>query len=331
MIARIRAWTTGERSVTVGWAGSGDFGGTVERRDIEIFLTLAAELHFGRTAGKLHVSPTRVSQAIKKLERRVGAELFRRTSRQVELTPIGRRLHDDIAPAYQQIVAGFERAVAAGRGAEGELRVGFLGTAVAQFVHRVSEVFRSGHPGCRVEVREIRYSDGLGPLLADELDVQLLAAPAFDSGVSQSPVLFTEPQVLAVSARHPFARRTSVTIEDLARDRVLRPRGTPAEIDALSVPARTPGGREISRGPEFATIQEMFAMVGAGMGIFPVPAHAARYDSRPDIVYLPLSDGPPFEWRLLWRTSSETSRIRAFCRAAADFVKIHGNPLLDPG
>ncbi|WP_331749410.1 MULTISPECIES: LysR family transcriptional regulator [unclassified Streptomyces] len=41
---------------------------------MEIFLTLAQELHFGRTAEQLHVSPARVSQAIKKQERRIGGE-----------------------------------------------------------------------------------------------------------------------------------------------------------------------------------------------------------------------------------------------------------------
>ncbi|MET9465961.1 LysR family transcriptional regulator [Streptomyces sp. NPDC006544] len=38
-------------------------------RDIEIFLTLTEELHFGRTAVRLHVSQARVSQAIKEQER----------------------------------------------------------------------------------------------------------------------------------------------------------------------------------------------------------------------------------------------------------------------
>ena len=59
----------------------------MELRDIEVFLTLAEELHFGRTAERLHVTPARVSQAIKKQERAIGAALFERTSRVVRLTP----------------------------------------------------------------------------------------------------------------------------------------------------------------------------------------------------------------------------------------------------
>ena len=64
----------------------------LERHEIEAFLTLAEELHFGRTAERLHVSTARVSQTIRKLERRVGAPLFDRTSRRVELSPAGGQL-----------------------------------------------------------------------------------------------------------------------------------------------------------------------------------------------------------------------------------------------
>ncbi|MFF1876232.1 LysR family transcriptional regulator, partial [Kitasatospora herbaricolor] len=61
----------------------------MELRDIEIFLTLAEELHFGRTAEKLYISAPRVSQAIAQQEKRIGAPLFERTSRKVTLTPLG--------------------------------------------------------------------------------------------------------------------------------------------------------------------------------------------------------------------------------------------------
>jgi DNA-binding transcriptional LysR family regulator len=55
-------------------------GGLVERYEIETFLTLAEELHFTRTAERLLVSRGRVSQTVKKLERRIGGALFERSS-----------------------------------------------------------------------------------------------------------------------------------------------------------------------------------------------------------------------------------------------------------
>ena len=88
----------------------------MELRDIEIFLTLAEELHFGRTAERLHVTPARVSQAIKKQERTIGATLFERTSRVVRLTPIGEQLRDDLELGYRQIRQAIGGAAAAVRG-----------------------------------------------------------------------------------------------------------------------------------------------------------------------------------------------------------------------
>ncbi|NED58861.1 LysR family transcriptional regulator, partial [Micromonospora aurantiaca] len=85
----------------------------MELRDIEIFLALAEELHFGRTAERLHISQARVSQAIKKQERRIGAPLFDRTSRRVRITPAGEHLYRELSAGYRQIMDGIEAVSAA--------------------------------------------------------------------------------------------------------------------------------------------------------------------------------------------------------------------------
>ena len=72
----------------------------MDTADIEIFLTLAEELHFGRTAERLHLAQSRVTRVIAALEGQAGGKLFDRTSRRVRLTPLGSRLRDQIRPAY---------------------------------------------------------------------------------------------------------------------------------------------------------------------------------------------------------------------------------------
>ena len=73
----------------------------MELREIEIFLILAEELHFGRAAERLYVSQARVSQAISQQERHLGGALFDRSNRrQIRLTPLGRQLRDDLRPIY---------------------------------------------------------------------------------------------------------------------------------------------------------------------------------------------------------------------------------------
>lgn len=288
----------------------------MEQRDIEIFLTLADELHFGRTAERLHVSTARVSQTIKKLETRIGAPLFERTSRRVSLTPIGRRLHDDLQPAYQQIQDGLDRAITAARGVSDTLRVGFVGAAAGQFVLEVAETFHARYPDCEVEIRENQFGEGLEILHDGTIDMLLAALPSpgiHESGLSHGDVIFREDQLLAVSARHPFTRRESVSIADVSRDKLLTsPPAIPDYWDEMLAPRHTPEGRPIERGPTFATVQEMLALVGAGKGCYPVPAQASQYYVRPDVTYVPIDDAPPFEWRFIWPGAAETHRIRAF-------------------
>jgi len=99
----------------------------MELRDIEIFLTLAEELHFGRTAERLHVTASRVSHVIKKQEREIGAPLFERTSRAVRLTEVGERLYRTLRPGYRQIIDGIAEVTASVRDIDGTLTLGSMG------------------------------------------------------------------------------------------------------------------------------------------------------------------------------------------------------------
>ncbi|MBP2368284.1 LysR family transcriptional regulator [Pseudonocardia parietis] len=293
----------------------------MEQRDIEIFLTLADELHFGRAAERLHVSTARVSQTIKKLERRIGAPLFERTSRRVEPTPIGRRLDDELRPAYQQIYDAIDRARAAARGIRESLRVGFIGAASGQFVLEVAETFRTERPDCELRSYEIQFGNGFTPLRGGEIDMVLATVPdhvARQADLTSGSVLDQENQLLAVSARHPFAGRPSVAFADLARTTVLR---TPPAIadhwDRALLPSHTPDGRPVERGRSFDTTQEMLALVGAGLGTYPVSTQFTSYYVRPDVAYVPIHDAPLYRRRFHWLSAAETATIRAFDRAAA--------------
>ncbi len=118
----------------------------LERLELEAFLTLAEELHFGRTANRLGLTTSRISQTIRRLERRIGAALFERNSRKVTLTNVGRQLRDDLRPAYDQINAGIA-AASRGNVVPGTLMVGFSGPWCGNLMvtrhHRADPVLRT--------------------------------------------------------------------------------------------------------------------------------------------------------------------------------------------
>jgi DNA-binding transcriptional LysR family regulator len=296
----------------------------LERHELEAFLTLAEELHFGRTAERLQVSTARISQTIARLERRIGVGLFNRTSRRVELTPAGRNLYEQTRPAWDQIATALEQAIAAGRGITGTLRAGFVGAAGGQLLVGAAELFQRHHSDCEVQLREAQMTD-LMPWLRDgRIDIALGTFPIDEPDISTGPVLVSEVRMLAVPSGHPFARRKSVSLEDLARVRMLQlPDTLPQSLREDRTPRTTPSGRPIEPGPAAATFNEMLTLVGAGHGVFPVGAQARRYYARPDVVYIPFRDAPVLQWGLLWRTDSTTARVQAFAQAAQDLLSSH--------
>ncbi|MFC4061891.1 LysR family transcriptional regulator [Planomonospora corallina] len=290
----------------------------MELRDIEIFLTLSEELHFSRTAEKLRITQARVSQSIKKQERRIGAPLFERTSRTVRITPIGSRLYDDLRRAYDLIHSGLARATSTAQGVQGTLRLGVMG-ALGNELRPVIEEFRTRHPGCDVQTTEFHFSEPFTALRSGEVDMQLMWLPVRETDLTAGPVVLTEGRVLAVAETSDLARRTSVSMEELAGRHVLDagPAAPDYWIHAM-IPASTPAGRPVPRGPRVRTFHEALTLIAAGQIVSTLNAHVDRYYTYPGIVYLPVHDAPRTEWALIRRAADETPLMRAFAQTGHD-------------
>jgi DNA-binding transcriptional LysR family regulator len=288
----------------------------VELREIEIFLTLAEELHFGRTAERLHVSQARVSQAIKLQERRIGGGLFERTSRAVALTPLGERLRDDLRVGYDAIRAGLTRATQNARGLAGTVRLGVMGL-VGHEIRDVIDEFAARSPDCDVTLREIVFSDPFSALRSGDLDLALVWRPVREPELAEGPVLLTEGRLLAVWAGHELADRESVSMEDFGgRLFIDAAPQTPDYWAQSMLPLVTPAGRPIPRGPVASTFHEVLTQVAARRCVNPVNEHCRRYYSHPGVVFVPVHDAPLTEWALVWRDGSLTPRARAFVDVA---------------
>lgn len=287
----------------------------IERQEAEIFLALAEELHFGRTAERLRLSTSRVSQTVRGIERRVGAPLFHRTSRHVELTLLGRQLEAELRPAWEQVEGVWRRAVAGARGLTGSLRVAFVGPAAGQLVARAAQRFADAAPDCEVSLVEWPSYDVASRLAADDADLALSVVSAHgDPRIRVGPVLVREAWVLALPVGHPFARRETLDPVDLSRVDVLEVDGLPRvdrpeDVAGPSAPT-----------PSAATLTEGLTQVGAGLGALAVGASVPRYHPRPDVAYVPLAVGARLEWALAWHADRTTARTHLFAETAQETV-----------
>ncbi|PSK98462.1 LysR family transcriptional regulator [Murinocardiopsis flavida] len=284
----------------------------VEIRELECFLALSEELHFGRAAERLYVSQGRVSQLLAALERRIGARLVERTSRRVRLTPLGERFVADLRPPYDALLASVERAGAEARGVGGVVRVGFVGTLNERLISRIDR-FEKRYRDCEVEIVELPLADPFGAVRRGEVDAAIVLTPVAEPDMVIGSTFSIEPQTLVVSADHPFADRASVTAEELAQCRLI---GTaepaPRYWREAQAPTGTPEGRPIPRGPIVGTLQEGLTAAAANRGALLTCAPSAHYHRRGDTAIVPVTGLPDSALALIWHQDSETTRTRAF-------------------
>ncbi|GAA4996095.1 LysR family transcriptional regulator [Yinghuangia aomiensis] len=299
----------------------------IDMREIEAFLVLAEELHFGRAGERLYISQSRVSQLLRALERRVGGELVERTSRRVRLTPLGGRFLASLAPAYTALHAAVDDARWAAAGG-GVLRLGFQGTADDQVMDAVA-LFESRHPGGTVEITEVPLSDPFGQVRRGEVDAAIVLLPAEEPGIAVGPVFSRRQQSLAVPAGHPVAGRASVDAEDIAAFELIGFAGpAPDYWRRANAPARTPRGRDIPRGPAVRTLQEGLTAVAANRGVMLLCQTTAEYHARRALSFVPVDGLPESALALVWPGSPvrASAAVSAFARALADRTAADTHP-----
>ncbi|MER6994964.1 LysR family transcriptional regulator [Streptomyces sp. NPDC000410] len=283
----------------------------LEIRELECFLVIAEELHFGRAGERLYVSQSRVSQLLRSLEDRIGARLVERTSRRVRLTPLGTRFLTDLRPAYETLRATVEDARAAARGVEGTLRLGFQGTADARLAEAIG-VFRRDHPACVTEIVEIPFADPFGAVRRGAVDAAIVLLPVAEPDLVLGPTFSRERQTVAVSVRHPLAARAALGAAELS--------GTALIAAAAPAPAywREAHAPSDVAGPEVTTLQEGLTLVAAGCGAMLLCRLTAEYHGRRDVVFVPAEGLPDSVLGLVWHRDRETERVRAIARVLAE-------------
>src|SRR6476661_6919665 len=192
----------------------------LEPRLLRYFLAVANELHFGRAAARLYISQPSLSNQIRTLERTLGADLFVRTSRQVELTPAGRALLDEAPVALAALEHAAERARLAGEGVTGTVRLGYSPMAGYETLGTILTAVEHDSPNVTVIASESFSAQIPGRVLAGELDVGLALHPESMRGVRTEP-LRREPHVLLASSRHRLAGTDPIPLASLENETLL--------------------------------------------------------------------------------------------------------------
>jgi DNA-binding transcriptional LysR family regulator len=264
----------------------------MELRHLRYFIAVAEELHFGRAAEVLGISQPPLSQQIQALEHELGARLFERTNRRVELSEAGRLFLDEARLVLTQVDKAADVARRAQLGEIGELKIGF--TASAPFTSSIPQAifaFRQAFPSVHLALQEMSSKEVAERLEEQSMQVGIMRPlPLPDSLIAVE--LLREPLVAIFRADHPLAQgsENGLHLSALADEPfVFFPRTYGSGLYAQLLDLARVAGFSPLITQEAGEAMTIIGLVAAGLGVTVLPASYRRM--RVDgVVYRTLLD-----------------------------------------
>lgn len=267
-------------------------GVDVEVRWLEAFIAVAEELHFGNAAARLRMAQSPLSQTIRKLERSLGAELFIRSTRSVELTAAGHALLPHAREVIEQLkIAARAVKVPQGR-VYGTLSLGFTGVLNHLSLPPLTRALRKTHPDIVLTlVGRIMTHEAVHQLDSGALDLAFVGLPV-DSTRINARLLAQEAFGVVLPADHRLASESSVELGMLADDPFITPPITAGSaLHEATIRACADAGFYPNVAQEITDPYMTMMLVAAGIGVAFLPEGIAGV-VPPGAVYVPLHGQP---------------------------------------
>lgn len=189
----------------------------LDARQLRYFVAVAEELSFSRAAKRLHLSQPPLSYAIKQLEESLGAPLFLRNSRHVELTAAGRAFYKEALFLLRRNadVAGLVARIHAGL--QGQIKIGFVGSMLYRKLPEVLKRCKDRYPGIEHALLEMNSAEQIELVERGGIDIGFIHANPVPETVS-AEALIVEPFSICLPASHPLADQSTIELIDLANE-----------------------------------------------------------------------------------------------------------------
>ena len=257
----------------------------MELRHLWYFVAVAEDLSFRRAAHRLHVSHPSLSARISDLEDELGMKLFKRNSRQVELTEPGRVFLAGARQTLNSIQKAVAQAQEVAKGERGRLVIGNIGLLTQNFLPTALANFRQRYPLVEVTVKHMNSHTQAEALLKGLI---MLGIGYVDAGVDEEDrqLLATElllkcPYGIVYSKHRRFRKCDTPGVGDFRDDTFLAwaPEISPVHAHLTRELCQEAGGFEPKVVEAIAnSMEDMTSMVAAGRGVWlaseiAVPAH----------------------------------------------------------
>jgi DNA-binding transcriptional LysR family regulator len=264
----------------------------MELRHLRYFVAVAEELNFGRAAERLRIAQPPLSRQIRDLEREIGAALFERVPRGVELTPAGRAFLPEARLTLAQAERAQRSAQRAAQGETGRLRVGFVEAAThSGILPDVLSFFRAHLPSVGLSLFELDPLRQAEAFQDGRIDIGILHSPPLDAArwLRAEPI-YTEPVILALPKAHALAGRSRIALASLAGESFVSfPRDVAPEMYDDIIASCRHAGFSPRIVQEAAGWHTLASLVTAGVGVGVVPRSIAEFQQA-GVVYRGVRD-----------------------------------------
>jgi DNA-binding transcriptional LysR family regulator len=187
----------------------------LELRHLRAFVAVAEELNFSRAALKLHMVQQSLSAQVQQLEHELGVQLFRRTTRRVELSEAGVALLEHARSILQSVTTAVDETRRTAAGESGRLVVSYTPTLVNETLPRLVGAVHERWPRLSLQMVEMWQTESIESVRAGRVDVGM-ARPSHVADDLESVRLRDEPIGVVLGQGHPLAGRSVLTMDDLA-------------------------------------------------------------------------------------------------------------------
>ena len=241
-------------------------------QQLQAFIAVAERGSFRSAADHIHLSPPALSRRIEKLESIIGTRLFNRTTREVELTSLGRVFLDRARSAIDDLESAMLGISDIAATRSGRVTVACVPSAALYFLPQVIRSFSAKYPSIRIRVIDESMNQTLQSVLTGESDFGI----GFMSNLMPEitfEAIHSDPFVLAMRRDHPLAKQKTISWSAIEGEQLISVSRSSDNRQLLD-DAMTKSGMHPDFAFEVSHIGTLLGMVEAGLGLAAVPRMA---------------------------------------------------------
>jgi DNA-binding transcriptional LysR family regulator len=286
----------------------------MELRHFRYFAAVARYLNYSEASRRLHVAQPAISQTILDLEEEIGAKLFLRSNRKVQLTAAGMALRGEVDGILKRTDDAKRVAQRAARGEVGILRVGFIAPATAPILPPLVRTYRRQYPEVELQLHHMNPDAQLAAFDDGMLDLGLSRPlPPERRSSFEEEVVYNDYLGAVLPPNHSLVKESKIKVERLVCEPfVLFHRvGAPGLFDeAVATCCRAGFSPNVRHEPDLMTT--VFLLVESGLGVSLVPGCARGLEQQKTIRRPLAVQSNPMCLCAIWPRGSQSPTLKAF-------------------